>query len=82
MLVPYVVFVLVVASRAEIKAAAVRAVIACNALWAVASFVILADGPISPNLLGTAFLVGQALAVAALGVLQCAALRRPQAAIA
>ena len=73
-LIPYVALVLIVAARPQISPRAVWFVIACNALWTAASFAILAF--ISPNGLGTTFVVGQALAVAALGVLQWAALRK------
>jgi hypothetical protein len=47
--------------------------------WTVASFGILASGMVAPNLLGTLFVAGQALAVAALGALQYMALRRSPA---
>jgi hypothetical protein len=81
-LVPYVAFVAIVAARARISAAAVWAVIACNALWTVASVALVIDGFVTPTALGTAFVIGQAVAVAALGVLQYVALRRPQIALA
>ena len=78
-LVPYVAFVMIVATRASISASAVGVVIACNVAWTVASFAILAGGLVAPNMLGTLFVAGQALAVAALGVLQYVALRRSPA---
>ncbi|MEW6449279.1 MAG: hypothetical protein AB1490_01420 [Pseudomonadota bacterium] len=73
-LVPYIGLVAIVATRPQISTRAVWIIIACNALWTAASFAILAF--ISPNGLGVVFVIGQALAVAALGVLQWAALRR------
>lgn len=73
-LAPYVALVVIVATRPQISIRAVRVIIACNAIWTVASFAIL--GFVSPNRLGVAFVIGQALAVAALGVLQWAALRK------
>ena len=73
-LAPYIVLVVIVASRPQISTRAVWVIIACNAIWTAASFAIL--GFISPNRLGVAFVIGQALAVAALGVLQWAALRK------
>jgi hypothetical protein len=76
-LIPYVVFVAVVATRARIATGAVRTVIAANALWTVASFALLAF--ITPTVLGIAFVIVQALAVAGLGVLQYVALRCPRA---
>jgi hypothetical protein len=81
-LVFYVAFVMFVATRDKIAAGAVLAVIACNALWTLASFAILKAGLIAPTTLGTVFVVGQALAVLALGALQLFALRRPQALLA
>ena len=81
-LVPYVAFVAIVAARARISAAAVWAVIACNALWTVASVALVIDGFVTPTALGSVFVIGQAVAVAALGVLQYVALRRPQIALA
>lgn len=79
-LAPYIAFVVIVATRPQISTRAVWFVIACNAAWTVASFAILAF--ISPNALGTTFVVGQALAVAALGVLQWAALRKSAVSVA
>jgi hypothetical protein len=81
-LVPYVAFVAIVAARARISTAAVWAVIACNAVWTVASVALVIDGFVTPTALGTVFVIGQAVAVAALGVLQYVALRRPQVALA
>ena len=75
-LVPYVAFVAVIATRAHISSPAVWVVIACNAAWTVASFILLIDF-VTPTALGTVFVIGQALAVAALGGLQFVALRRP-----
>ena len=79
-LVPYVAFVVIAATRPQISVRAVWTIIACNALWTAASFAILTV--ISPNPLGVAFVIGQALAVAALGVLQWAALRRSAISVA
>ena len=81
-LIPYVAFVAIVAVRAHIAVPAVWAVITCNAVWTVASFALLIDGFVTPTTLGTAFVTGQALAVAALGALQYVALCRPRAVLA
>jgi hypothetical protein len=81
-LVPYVAFVAIVAARAHISTAAVWAVIACNALWTVASVALVIDGFVTPTALGSVFVIGQAVAVAALGGLQYVALRRPQPVLA
>ena len=77
-LVPYVAFVAITATRARIAAGAVWAVIAANTLWTAASFAILASGFVGPTMLGIAFVIAQALAVAGLGALQYAALRWSQ----
>jgi hypothetical protein len=80
-LIPYVAFVAIVAARAHISIPAVWAIVACNAAWTVASFALLIDGFVTPTALGTIFVIGQALAVAALGALQYVALRRPHMAL-
>ena len=46
LLVPYVAFVVFVATRPRIEPAAVWVIIACNALWALASFLLLLSGTI------------------------------------
>ena len=81
-LVAYVAFVVIVATRVQISTGAVWAIIACNALWAIASVAIIETGMVAPTMLGAVFVVGQALAVLALGGLQFFALRRPQALLA
>jgi hypothetical protein len=81
-LIPYVAFVAIIAARANISIPAVWAVIACNAAWTVASFALLIDGFVTPTVLGTIFVIGQAVAVAALGALQFVALRHPRAVLA
>lgn len=50
-------------------------VIAVNLLWVAASFGILVSGMVAPTLLGMAFVVAQALAVAGFAVLQMQGLR-------
>ena len=78
-LVPYVALVAFVATRARIEPAAVWVIIACNALWALASFVLLLSGELAPTGLGIAFVAAQAIIVALLGELQYMGLRRPAA---
>ncbi|GHE55552.1 hypothetical protein GCM10019059_13740 [Camelimonas fluminis] len=56
--------------------AAVVAVIVCNALWAVESVAIIVAGWVTPNALGVAFVLAQAVWVAALAALQYGCLRR------
>ena len=78
-LVPYVALVAFVATRARIEPAAVWVIIACNALWAIASFLLLLSGQLAPTGLGIAFVAAQAIVVALLGELQYVGLRRPAA---
>lgn len=78
-LLPYVAFVLLVATRERIAHGAVWTVIAANAAWTAASFVLLAGGWVAPTALGIMFVAGQAIAVAALGALQYAVLRYTRA---
>lgn len=80
LLLPYVAFVAFVATRASLPRPAVRAVIACNALWAAASFALLASGLLAPTVLGYAFVAAQALLVALFGWLQYIGLQRQMSA--
>src|SRR5262245_65116789 len=52
LLVPYVAFVVFVATRPRIEPAAVWVIIACNALWALASFLLLFSAKLEPTGLG------------------------------
>jgi hypothetical protein len=54
----------------------VWAVVACNVLWAMDCVALLFTGWIDPSLLGVAFLLMQAVAVAAFAELQVVGLRR------
>jgi hypothetical protein len=78
-LIPYVAFVAYVGTRERISRAAVWAVIAANLLWAAGSGLLLLSGWIAPNLLGTLFIIVQAVAVALFGELQFMGLRRAEA---
>jgi hypothetical protein len=51
-------------------------VVAYNALWALDSVLLLALGGVSPTLLGSAFVVAQALLVGLFALAQYAGLRR------
>jgi hypothetical protein len=75
-LVPYVAFVLYAATRAEIVRSAVAAIIVVNLAWTAASIGLLFTGFVSPNVLGTAFVVFQAAVVGVLAEVQYVALRR------
>jgi hypothetical protein len=78
-LLPYVAFVVYAGTREAISRQAVLAIIGANALWAIASALLLASGLVAPTALGYAFVIGQALVVALLGELQYMGLRRPAA---
>jgi hypothetical protein len=82
LLVPYVAFVAFVATRETTSRAAVQVVIACNAVWAAASMLLLVTDYVAPTGLGTAFVIAQAAVVAVFGELQFVGLRRPDAAVA
>ena len=75
-LIPYVAFVAIVGTRATIVRGAVWAIIAANAVWALASVALLASGWIAPNVLGIVFIALQAAVVAVFGELQFVGLRR------
>jgi hypothetical protein len=69
-------------TRQAMPRALVVIVIAGNAAWAVASIALLFSGTVTPNLLGEAFVVIQAIVVGALGELQYVGLRRSSDALA
>jgi hypothetical protein len=75
-LIPYVAFVAIVDTRENIMRGAVWAIIAANAVWALASVALLVSGWIAPNLLGVIFIALQAAVVAVFGELQFVGLRR------
>lgn len=79
-LAPYVIVVGWLGTRTTLPRAAVWAVIACNVLWAVDSAWLLFSGMVSPNTLGVAFVIVQAVAVLVFAELQFSALRRGRAA--
>ncbi|KRA74149.1 hypothetical protein ASD78_11620 [Lysobacter sp. Root667] len=78
MLVPYVAFLGWLLSRERISTAQAWAMIAINACWVIDSVLLLVSGWVSPNALGVAFVVAQALAVAVFAELQYFGLRRQQ----
>ena len=75
-LVPYVAFVVWVATRETISRGAVRTIVAANIVWALASAGLLVSGLVAPTALGYAFVIAQAAVVALLGELQYVGLRR------
>lgn len=70
------------ASRDMMSKAAVWSVIAINAIWTIDSFILLVSGWVSPNLLGQAFIVMQAVAVGVFAELQFIGLRKSADAVA
>lgn len=78
-LIPYVAFVTYVGTRASISRPAVQVIIACNALWAAGSVLLLVTDYVAPTALGYAFVIAQAAVVAVPGELQFVGLRRPRA---
>lgn len=75
-LIPWTVLLVVLARRETMSRIMLFDVIAINALWVAASIGILLSGAVSPNFLGYAFVVAQALAVGVLAELQFLAYRR------
>ena len=64
LLLPYAAFLVALARSESVARTSVHAVIAGNALWALASVVVAFSGWIHANALGTTFIVSQALVVA------------------
>jgi hypothetical protein len=75
-LLPYAAVVAMLARRDTLSRAAVWAVIGCNALWAIDCVALLFTGWIDPGVLGVAFILVQAVVVAAFAELQVVGLRR------
>jgi hypothetical protein len=78
-LIPFAALVLYLAGRPQLPGAAVWAVIVYNALWALDSVLLLASGWVAPTMLGTAMVIGQAVAVALFAELQYLGLKRSPA---
>jgi hypothetical protein len=75
-LLPYAAFVAWLGTRSGgVPRNALRAVVAINLLWAIDSALLLAMGPVSPNSLGIAFVLAQALVVLGFAAMQWTALR-------
>lgn len=79
---PFVALLLALARRATVPRMLLLDVLLINAAWVVASFAIVIGGLVQPNVLGTLFIVAQALTVALFAALQLSGLRaaRPAAA--
>ena len=75
-LLPFAALVAYLGTRERLPRAAAWTVVVVNALWAAESLAMPLGGWVAPNALGYAFVVTQALAVAALAGAQYAGLRR------
>lgn len=75
-LLPFAAVLIALATREALSSSAVKAVIALNALWVVASVLLLVSGQVNPTLLGYAFVLIQAIAVLGFAELQWMGLRR------
>lgn len=80
-LVVYVALVGYLGTREMMSKAAVWAVIAVNVVWGIDSILLLLSGWVSPNLLGQAFVVMQAIAVGVFAELQFIGLRKSAGAV-
>jgi hypothetical protein len=76
---PFVALLVAVARRREVSRIVIVDIVAINALWVAASLGLLLSGVVAPTLLGYAFVIAQALAVALLAELQFTGLRRTTA---
>lgn len=75
-LVAYAAFVGWLATRTALSRALVLVVIAGNALWMLGSVALIVSGGVSPNGLGTAFVLAQGIAVGIFAELQFIGLKR------
>ena len=76
LLVPYVALVAFVGTRENMPAAAVKVIVVLNVLWVAGSIGLLMSGWVAPTVLGYAFVIAQAGAVAVFAELQLIGLRR------
>jgi hypothetical protein len=81
-LIAYTALVGWLATRQSMPKALVIIVIAGNAVWTIASIALLFSSAVTPNLLGQAFIVAQAIVPGALAELQYIGLRRSGGALA
>jgi len=73
---PWPAFVAWLGTRERVQRPLVFAVVACNALWALDSVLLLVTGWVEPTILGEVFVLGQAAVVAVLAELEFIGLRR------
>lgn len=79
LLVPFVAAVGFMSTRQILPLPALWTIVSLNVAWVVGSILVLVLGWVSPTGLGYAFVIVQALAVAAFAELQLVGLRRPAA---
>jgi hypothetical protein len=79
-LIPFVLGVLAVATRKVLPRGGVKAIVAVNVAWVAASLILLAVT--TPNALGYAFVIAQAVAVGVLAELQIVGLKKSREALA
>jgi hypothetical protein len=75
-LLPFAALLAFVATRDNPGRGVIWAIIAANVAWVIGSFELLFTGWFTPSLLGTLFVVAQALAVAVLAALEYVGLRQ------
>jgi hypothetical protein len=78
-LVPFIAAVTFMSTQRTLPLQALWVIVALNAAWVVATLSILVSGWVTPTVLGYAFAIVQALAVAGFAELQVMGLRRPTA---
>lgn len=81
-LLPFAALLAYLATRENLSPRTLWAVIIVNALWTVDSVLVLLAGWVEPNVLGSAFVVFQAVGVAAFAALEYLGLRKSAAAAA
>ena len=74
-LIPFAALIAFMARRESLARATVLAVVVVNALWVADSCALLVTGWLAPSLIGSAFVIAQALAVGFLALAQYAGLR-------
>ncbi|MBC7933383.1 MAG: hypothetical protein H7Z38_22705 [Rubrivivax sp.] len=81
-LLPFAAFLIYLATRQNLSPSAVWAIIILNALWTVDSILLLLSGWVTPNGLGSAFVIFQAVGVAMFAALEYFGLRKSATATA
>ena len=81
-LLPYGLFVSFVARRHPLVRMAVWAIVMINVLWVIESFMLLLGGSLAPTMLGTGFVIVQALVGGLFAILEVVWLRRFSAPLA